>query len=64
MVKTLKELKDFILWCKEQKIKSFSIDGVQVDLHELALVEDLPNITPPTSQPTDSKLLVETEPEK
>lgn len=35
----ISELKDFILWCKANKIKHFSKDGVVFEFSDLAFVE-------------------------
>ena len=41
MLKNLEDVKLFIEWCKEHKVKSFKIDGVQFELSELAFVENI-----------------------
>lgn len=41
MLKNLEDVKLFIEWCKEHKVKSFRIEGVEFELSELAFVENL-----------------------
>lgn len=41
MFKNVKDLKEFILWAKKQKIKSFQADEIQFELSEIAFAEDL-----------------------
>ena len=41
MLENLEDVKLFIEWCKEHKVKSFKIEGVQFELSELAFVESL-----------------------
>jgi len=45
MLENLEDVKLFIEWCKEHKVKSFKIDGVQFELSELAFVEDVSDYT-------------------
>jgi tRNA(Leu) C34 or U34 (ribose-2'-O)-methylase TrmL len=40
MLENLEDVKLFIEWCKEHKVKSFKIEGVQFELSELAFVEN------------------------
>jgi len=44
MVKDIEELKNLILWCKEQKVKAVKIAEYSFELSDLALVEDLKSI--------------------
>ena len=44
MFKTVKELKEFILWAKREKIQALNINGVQVEFHQAALLEDVYNV--------------------
>jgi hypothetical protein len=44
MVKDINELKNLILWAKEQKIKSMKIADVHFELSDLALVQDMVSI--------------------
>ncbi len=39
MVKDINELKNLILWAKEQKVKSIKIADIHFELSDLALVE-------------------------
>ena len=41
MLNNLEDVKLFIEWCKEHKVKSFKIEGVQFELSELAFVNDI-----------------------
>lgn len=41
MVNNIEELKNLILWCKEQKVKSLKVAEYSFELSDLALVEDL-----------------------
>ena len=41
MLENLEVVKLFIEWCKEHKVKSFKIEGVQFELSELAFVENM-----------------------
>ena len=41
MLENLEDVKLFIEWCKEHKVKSFKIEGVQFELSELAFVENM-----------------------
>lgn len=35
------KLKNFIVWCKENKVKNFKFKDVEFELSELAFVEDI-----------------------
>lgn len=39
MVNNIEELKNLILWCKEQKVKSLKVAEYSFELSDLALVE-------------------------
>jgi len=41
MLENLVDVKLFIEWCKNHKVKSFKIEGVQFELSELAFVENI-----------------------
>ena len=41
MLNNIEDIKLFIEWCKEHKVKSFKIEGVQFELSELAFVENI-----------------------
>lgn len=47
MVKSIEELKNLIIWAKEQKIKSLKIADIHIEISDLALVESF------NSQATD-----------
>ncbi len=40
MFKNVNELKNFIIWCKESKIKQFKNEDVSFELSELAYIPD------------------------
>lgn len=44
MVKDINELKNLILWAKEQKVKSIKIADIHFELSDLALIEDLTSV--------------------
>ena len=44
MVKDINELKNLILWAKEQKVKSIKIADIHFELSDLALVESMSSI--------------------
>ena len=35
------EIKELVIWCKKNKVKSFSHEGVTFELSDLAFIEDL-----------------------
>jgi hypothetical protein len=41
MLDNLEDIKLFIQWCKNNKVKSFKIDNVQFELSELGFVENI-----------------------
>ena len=41
MLDNLEDIKLFIQWCKEHKIKSFKLDNVQFELSEIAFIENM-----------------------
>lgn len=43
MIKTLEEMKEFILWCQENKVKSFKNNNIEVELSELAFLPESNN---------------------
>lgn len=44
MIKTIEELKDLIIFAREQKLKSLKIGGVSIEVSDLAHVSELTNI--------------------
>ena len=38
---TVSELKEFILWCKANKVKKFNNADIQFELSDLAFLEDI-----------------------
>lgn len=69
MFKDAKELKSFILWAKTQKIKSFKIKDIEVELSELNFlpsvddepIRELSNITSDTLLDTEDEKTSEQE---
>lgn len=51
MVKNIEELKNLIIWAKEQKIKVLKLADIHIELSDLALVESFNNSV--TEQETD-----------
>ena len=45
MLDNLEDIKLFIQWCKNNKVKSFKIDNVQFELSELGFVENIEDYT-------------------
>ncbi|HAT67416.1 MAG TPA: hypothetical protein DCS66_22945 [Flavobacteriaceae bacterium] len=41
MLKNMEDIKLFIEWCKENKVKSFKSDNVQFELSELSFIENV-----------------------
>lgn len=41
MFKDLNDIKEFIKWCKSNKIKSFSIKDVAIEISDIAFIEEL-----------------------
>jgi len=41
MLKNLEDIKLFIEWCKEHKVKSFKTENIHFELSELAFIEDV-----------------------
>ena len=40
MISNITELKDFILWCKKQKLQAVSIENMSFQLSSLALMDE------------------------
>lgn len=45
MFKNAQELKDFILWCQQAKIKAVKVDQIEVQFHDLAFLDNYEAIT-------------------
>jgi len=43
---TQEDLKNFIVWCKAQKVKQIKLDTIEIVLSDYALIEDL--VAPPS----------------
>lgn len=46
MLKNLEDLKQFVLWCKSNKIKAFKNNDIEFELSDLAFVEAFINNEP------------------
>jgi hypothetical protein len=45
MLESLQQIKDFMEWCKQNKVKSFKNSNIQFELSDLAFIEHIePNI--------------------
>lgn len=44
MVKDINELKNLILWCKSERVKSIKIADISFELSDMALTEDMTSI--------------------
>ena len=53
MIKNVQQLKELILWAKAEKVKSFSIADISVELSDLALISDLSAFDPPVADSID-----------
>jgi hypothetical protein len=53
MFKDISEIKEFIEWCKVNKIKAFCAGDISFELSELGLIENLQ----PSNVPVDTELL-------
>ena len=45
MLNNIEDVKLFIEWCKEHKVKSFKFDNIQFELSELSFIEDTQSYT-------------------
>lgn len=45
MIETTQELKDFILWCHTQKIKSVKVGTVEVQFSDIAFYDTIAGLT-------------------
>ena len=65
MFKTSKDLKEFILWCKSNKVQSFKNNDIAFELSGIAFAEQLIN-TSDASEITSftDKTLADTDPEQ
>ena len=41
MFKSTKEIKEFIIWCQKNKVKSFKHDNIAFEVSEIAFVDQL-----------------------
>jgi len=48
--KTTQELKDFILWAAEAKIKAFKVGNMEVQFSDIAFIDAIQEITPDSRQ--------------
>lgn len=59
IINDLEQVKEFILWAKAQKVKSFKLSGIEVELSDFAIYEQLPNLE--TEVEKESKQVVQTD---
>lgn len=45
MLKNIEDIKLFIEWCREHKVKSFKSEGIQFELSELSFIESTKSYT-------------------
>ena len=66
MFKTTQDLKEFILWCQQAKIKAVKVGDVEVQFSDLAFLDVITQqMEQPASEERDtSKTLVDTAPEE
>lgn len=59
------QLKDFISWCKDQKVKHVKVEGFEFTMADLAFIPDEDLSTPiPNFNAADSKTLTDTDPDQ
>jgi hypothetical protein len=44
MIQNLDEVKSFIIWCKQNKVKSFKSETIEFELSDIGLVEGLSSV--------------------
>lgn len=66
MFKTTSDLKEFILWCQQAKIKAVKVGDVEVQFSDLAFLDLVAQEEPlkPREERDTSKTLVDTAPEE
>lgn len=47
---TINELKDLIIWAKENRVKSIKLEGTEFELSDLAFMENLQDLGNPEPQ--------------
>lgn len=57
MFKNINDLKEFITWAKENKLKSVSIDDIAFEISELSFVEQLEQAKPSLTEVTGDTLV-------
>lgn len=65
MFKTTQELQDFILWCRQAKIKAIKVGDMEVQFSDLAFIDVITEAAPEVQQTEErntSKTLVDTLP--
>ena len=45
MLKNIEDIKLFIEWCREHKVRSFKFEGIQFELSELSFIESTKSYT-------------------
>lgn len=61
MFKNTDEIKKFILWCKEHKVKCFKLGDLEVELSEISFIPDEELMAPKPPAFTNSATLTDTE---
>ncbi len=61
MFNNTEEIKNFILWCKEHKVKSFKLGDLTVELSELSFIPEEELTAPKAPAFTNSATLTDTE---
>lgn len=61
MFKNTDEIKTFILWCKENKVKSFKLGDLSVELSEISFIPEEELTAPNAPAFTNSATLLDTE---
>ena len=44
MIQNLDEVKSFVIWCKQNKVKSFKSETIEFELSDIGLVEGLSSV--------------------
>lgn len=60
MFNNIAELKDFIIWAKNNKLESFKIKDIEVKISNLSMIEDI-EVSPEVLKETIGDTLVDTE---
>ena len=47
---TISEMKELIIWARSQKVKSLKLDGAEFELHDLAHLESITDLSQPEAK--------------